>query len=89
LSDRPLKVSFGTTKYCSHFIRGNSCPNPDCFYLHQVDKEREVSNGDTRTIFKEQNARALTYILEHLEQVAEKVLESKAEEVEEGLPSIT
>lgn len=52
LSDRPLKVSFGTTKYCSHFVRGNACPNPDCFYLHQLDKDKEVLNGDTRVIFK-------------------------------------
>lgn len=47
-----MKVSFGTTKYCSHFLRGNDCPNPDCFYLHTIDKTREVSSGDTRTIFK-------------------------------------
>lgn len=32
--DKSLKVSFGTTKYCAHFLRGYECLNPDCFYLH-------------------------------------------------------
>lgn len=27
LSGRPLKVSYGTTKYCSNFLKGNECPN--------------------------------------------------------------
>ena len=29
---RVLRASLGTTKYCSNFLRNQSCPNPDCMY---------------------------------------------------------
>ncbi len=33
---RPLhrRASFGTTKYCNSFIRGATCMNAECLYLH-------------------------------------------------------
>ena len=31
-----LKVSYGMTKYCSYFIKSQSCPNPACLYLHEI-----------------------------------------------------
>ena len=31
-----IRASFGTTKYCNNFIRGVSCSNPDCVYLHEL-----------------------------------------------------
>ncbi|KAI0212990.1 CCR4-NOT transcription complex subunit 4 [Lamellibrachia satsuma] len=36
---RTLKASLGTTKYCSHFLRGSQCPKPDCMYLHELGEE--------------------------------------------------
>ncbi|KAM7537937.1 hypothetical protein Aperf_G00000070179 [Anoplocephala perfoliata] len=33
---RQLRVSLGTTKYCSQFLRGNKCAKPDCMYLHAL-----------------------------------------------------
>lgn len=33
---RTLKASLGTTKYCSHFLKGQQCPKPDCMYLHEL-----------------------------------------------------
>jgi len=33
---RVLRASFGTTKYCTYFLRNVRCPNPDCMYLHDV-----------------------------------------------------
>jgi hypothetical protein len=32
---RILRASFGTTKYCTFFLRNLSCPNPGCMYLHE------------------------------------------------------
>lgn len=32
---RRLKASFGTTKYCSSFIKGTKCLNKNCLYLHE------------------------------------------------------
>jgi uncharacterized membrane protein YgcG len=49
-----LRASFGTTKYCNNFIRGLSCTNPDCVYLHEMgsDEDRftkaEIQAGHTK-----------------------------------------
>ncbi|SCO64427.1 CCR4-NOT transcription complex subunit 4, putative [Plasmodium berghei] len=36
LDNKILKASFGTTKYCSSFLKNYSCVNEDCFYLHEL-----------------------------------------------------
>ena len=36
LDRRILKVTFGTTKYCAHFLRGHKCNKADCTYLHEL-----------------------------------------------------
>ncbi|PHJ24535.1 rna recognition motif protein [Cystoisospora suis] len=38
---RTLKASFGTTKYCSYFLKGIKCQNPDCFYLHTMGSDKD------------------------------------------------
>ncbi|RKP15918.1 hypothetical protein ROZALSC1DRAFT_18185, partial [Rozella allomycis CSF55] len=35
LDGRILRASFGTTKYCSFFLKNQTCPNPGCMYLHE------------------------------------------------------
>lgn len=39
LSSSPLRASFGTTKYCTFFLRGTQCSKPDCMYLHELGEE--------------------------------------------------
>ncbi|GBE59821.1 CCR4-NOT transcription complex subunit 4 [Babesia ovata] len=41
VSGRTLRASYGTTKYCSFFLKGLKCTNVDCFYLHQYGDESE------------------------------------------------
>ena len=36
IEGHPLRVSFGTTKYCNNFIRAVPCSNPECVYLHEL-----------------------------------------------------
>ena len=38
-SDNPLRSAFGTTKYCSFFLRDSSCAVPDCLFLHEMAPE--------------------------------------------------
>lgn len=33
---RTVKTSLGTTKYCSHFMKNQTCPKADCMYLHDL-----------------------------------------------------
>jgi CCR4-NOT transcription complex subunit 4 len=42
VDDRVVKASFGTTKYCSYFLRGISCSNPECMYLHELGDEQDT-----------------------------------------------
>ncbi|KAL1455944.1 hypothetical protein WDU94_000709 [Cyamophila willieti] len=36
VDSRVIKTSLGTTKYCSHFMKNQSCPKSDCMYLHDL-----------------------------------------------------
>ena len=40
IDGRTLKASLGTTKYCSHFMKNQSCPKNDCMYLHELGEKR-------------------------------------------------
>eukprot|EP01054_Gregarina_sp_Poly1_P011161 Gregarina_sp_Poly_1__11160@NODE_908_length_5757_cov_78_501406_g647_i0_p1_GENE_NODE_908_length_5757_cov_78_501406_g647_i0NODE_908_length_5757_cov_78_501406_g647_i0_p1_ORF_typecomplete_len509_score64_70zfRING_4/PF14570_6/1_7e14RRM_1/PF00076_22/2_7e09RRM_5/PF13893_6/0_0018Nup35_RRM_2/PF14605_6/0_023zfUDP/PF14569_6/0_19DUF3408/PF11888_8/0_17zfRING_5/PF14634_6/14_NODE_908_length_5757_cov_78_501406_g647_i024113937 len=38
---RRLKASYGTTKYCSNFLRKAKCQNRQCFYLHEKGADED------------------------------------------------
>ena len=38
IDGRVIKSSLGTTKYCSHFMKNQTCPKSDCMYLHEYGK---------------------------------------------------
>eukprot|EP00954_Amorphochlora_amoebiformis_P028022 1389476-Amorphochlora_amoeboformis.AAC.2 len=48
-----VKATYGTTKYCTNFLKGATCTNPTCLYLHHLAKaedcfsKEELSNVDT------------------------------------------
>ncbi|KAF9928603.1 transcriptional repressor general negative regulator of transcription subunit 4 [Linnemannia zychae] len=48
-----LRASYGTTKYCSYYLRGLTCQNPGCMYLHEPGEDadsyskEELSIGNT------------------------------------------
>ncbi|GAB7338210.1 hypothetical protein MBLNU457_4548t2 [Dothideomycetes sp. NU457] len=39
--ERILRAQFGTTKYCSAYIRGEPCQNRNCMFLHEPGEERD------------------------------------------------
>jgi CCR4-NOT transcription complex subunit 4 len=39
--DRTLRAQFGTTKYCSAFLRGETCSNRQCMFLHEQGETTE------------------------------------------------
>jgi len=41
LEGRALRATFGTTKYCSYFLRSIACSNPGCLYLHELAKPED------------------------------------------------
>ncbi|ABN68513.2 transcriptional repressor general negative regulator of transcription subunit 4 [Scheffersomyces stipitis CBS 6054] len=38
---RVLRAAHGTTKYCSSYLRGHPCPNPNCMFLHEPGEEAD------------------------------------------------
>ncbi|KAG0200968.1 transcriptional repressor general negative regulator of transcription subunit 4 [Mortierella sp. GBA30] len=36
-----LRASYGTTKYCTYYLRGMSCQNPGCMYLHEPGEDAD------------------------------------------------
>ncbi|XP_055634687.1 uncharacterized protein DDB_G0283357 isoform X2 [Toxorhynchites rutilus septentrionalis] len=47
LDGRLIKTSLGTTKYCSHFMKNQTCPKPDCMYLHELgDQEASFTKEE-------------------------------------------
>ncbi|KAI8647555.1 hypothetical protein BD408DRAFT_427560 [Parasitella parasitica] len=49
IADRVVRASYGTTKYCTYYLRNMTCPNPNCLYLHE-------QGDDIDTISKEELA---------------------------------
>lgn len=39
--DRTLRAQFGTTKYCSAYLRGETCMNRNCMFLHEPGEANE------------------------------------------------
>ncbi|CAG9326897.1 unnamed protein product [Blepharisma stoltei] len=42
LEGNTLVATYGTTKYCAYFLKGNPCPKKECLYLHKLGNQ-----GDT------------------------------------------
>jgi hypothetical protein len=42
LDGNELGLTFGTTKYCNYFLRGNACPKNECLYLHEFAQQNNV-----------------------------------------------
>ncbi|KAL2354829.1 hypothetical protein BJ546DRAFT_843091 [Cryomyces antarcticus] len=40
-SDRTLRAQYGTTKYCSAYLRNETCNNRNCMFLHEPGEENE------------------------------------------------
>ena len=72
MGERSLKVSYGTTKYCSHFIRNEECPNlKECLFLHKEDISNQivVSEEHSKAMYAEQLKHALEVVSMHAEQL--------------------
>lgn len=42
-----LTATFGTTKYCNYFLRGNPCTKSECLYLHEFAQQSNVLPRDS------------------------------------------
>ena len=42
VEEHVLRASFGTTKYCTFFLKNCDCPNKDCLYLHRMAEDEDI-----------------------------------------------
>lgn len=57
MNNRLLRASFGTTKYCSFFLKSQKCLNKECLYLHKWHSEKETYTKEemsNKKIFSDQ-----------------------------------
>mmetsp|Transcript_11330 Transcript_11330/g.11405 ORF Transcript_11330/g.11405 Transcript_11330/m.11405 type:complete len:275 (+) Transcript_11330:2-826(+) len=47
LDGKKLSATYGTTKYCTYFLRGRVCSKPDCLYLHKLAPDYDTLARDT------------------------------------------
>lgn len=45
IKGREITATFGTTKYCTYFLKSIECRNERCFYLHAYDTKNELMDG--------------------------------------------
>ena len=76
-----IRASFGTTKYCSFFLKNIECTNKDCLFLHKIADENDIiKRGDlnsNRTIFAQQHSYAIAIADVYNPEVKKKLLSSK------------
>jgi len=95
INDRTLRTSYGTTKYCTFFLKGQSCPNSDCLYLHTCENKEELLIKDetlsNKEIFMDQQKLTLDFIEKHYEEVMKKCSQEttpKGTAIKTMLPSV-
>lgn len=42
LDGKKLTVTFGTTKYCSYFLKNSRCQKPECVFLHSLGDSADI-----------------------------------------------
>ena len=81
IDNHVIRASFGTTKYCSFFLKGKDCTNKECLFLHKwADENDIIKRGDlisNKVIFTQQHNYAKKIADIYNPEVKKKILNSK------------
>ncbi|ORY08288.1 hypothetical protein K493DRAFT_322188 [Basidiobolus meristosporus CBS 931.73] len=58
---RMLRAAYGTTKYCTYYLRNLPCQNPNCMYLHEPGEEADTFTKEDLASGYYESLRALTF----------------------------
>jgi len=76
-----IRASFGTTKYCSYFLKGIECTNKECLFLHKLAGENDIiKRGEltlNKNIFNEQHKYAIKIADIYNPEVKKKIMSIK------------
>lgn len=59
LYGKVIKAAFGTTKYCSYYIKRQYCPIKECVYMHSVIDKSDIINKDSCDFYIDQHKLAV------------------------------
>ncbi|EAS02027.2 RNA recognition motif protein (macronuclear) [Tetrahymena thermophila SB210] len=81
--DRIIRASYGTTKYCSFFLKNLDCPNiPDCLYLHSYEKDDDYFSKDemvsNKNIFIDQQKIAIKHVKKYIPEILSEYQQNKS-----------
>ncbi|KAL4442839.1 hypothetical protein ABPG74_010728 [Tetrahymena malaccensis] len=81
--DRIIRASYGTTKYCSYFLKKQDCPNiPDCLYLHSYEKDDDYFSKDemlsNKNIFIDQQKIAIKHVKKYIPEILNEYQQNKS-----------
>ncbi|KAK6361522.1 transcriptional repressor general negative regulator of transcription subunit 4 [Orbilia blumenaviensis] len=54
--ERILRATYGTTKYCSAYLRNEHCPNKNCMFLHEQGEEVDSFTRQDLSSFNAQSS---------------------------------
>lgn len=54
-----MKAAFGTTKYCTFFLRKMNCSNRDCVYVHTIQDKCNLIDKESNDFYIEQHKMAI------------------------------
>ena len=81
IDNHVIRASFGTTKYCSFFLKGIDCNNKECLFLHKwADENDIIKRGDlisNKVIFTQQHSYAIKIADIYNPEVKKKILSPK------------
>lgn len=68
LGDKPLKASYGMTKFCSYFLNQQKCLNKECLYLHITPHPDDIfthkDKGSNKLRLRNSRENLFTYFLD-------------------------
>ncbi|KRX04274.1 P-loop containing nucleoside triphosphate hydrolase [Pseudocohnilembus persalinus] len=91
IQDRTIRASYGTTKYCTSFLKNQECPNiNDCLYLHSFGKDKDSFAKDeiqnNKNIFVEQQRIAIKCIQKYIPELVKQKVAYDLQKPKPSLP---
>lgn len=59
LNNKMIKAAFGTTKYCSYYLKKTTCPIKDCVYMHSVSDKNDIISKESADFYVDQHKLAV------------------------------
>jgi len=78
IGEKTVRCTFGTTKYCSYFLRGVKCGNEGCLYLHEKGKDEDSFSRDQMSVLKSKIDK----------MIEKKTIQSRMEDPIEGIEEL-